>query len=298
VEIAVGATGNGGNFGFDPVAVRVDPGTEVTWRWTGKGSSHNVVARDGTFESDLYSAKGKTFTYTPSETGVVPYACTPHKAMGMKGALVVGDVSTSLGGATTETATPTADQNATSEDGGDGSDGAPEEMAGMFDGWLAETSNFEGVVDRTGEDVVTVGVGAAGNGGRFAFDPSAVRVDPGTTVVWEWLVDGRAHDVREAFGAFESEQSEQVGDRYAVTFDGERVWKYECTDRSKRGMRGVVVVGRPNQRDDGGAAAVLGGLGLIGLMIAAAQSLSERDDDAPAADALESDDDGGRSAET
>jgi halocyanin-like protein len=290
VEVAVGAAGNGGNFGFDPVVVRVDPGTEVTWTWTGKGSSHNVVARDGTFESDLYSEQGATFTYTPSETGVVPYACTPHEAMGMKGALVVGDVSTSLGGETNGTATPSGEENATAESEGDGNDGAPEEVAGRFDGWLAETSNFEGAVDRTGEDVVTVGVGATGNGGRLAFDPPAVRVDPGTTVVWEWLVDGDPHDVREASGAFESDPYEQVGARYAVTFEGERVWKYECTDHSERGMRGVVVVGRPNRREDGGAAAVLGGLGFLGLMAAAAQSMAGDDEDAAGSEALEPDD--------
>jgi halocyanin-like protein len=293
VEIAVGTQGNGGAFAFDPVVVRVDPGTEVTWRWTGEGGSHNVVAADGTFGSDLHGAEGTTFTYTPSEVGVYPYACTPHETVGMKGGLVVGDVTTSIGGGEA-TATPTTAPG--EDEGGDDAGSSttepetPPPSKQPFGGWLAETEGFDGLVDRTGEDVVVVGVGAAGNGGRFGFGPPAVRVDPGTTVVWEWLVDGVAHDVRERTGAFESEDIDQVGERYAVTFEGERVWKYECTDHSERGMRGVVVVGRPNRREDGGAAAVLGGLGLLGLMAAAAQSMAGDDEDAAGSEALEPDD--------
>ncbi|MFC7078813.1 halocyanin domain-containing protein [Halorussus caseinilyticus] len=91
VTIEVGTKGNTGNFAFGPAAVRVDPGTKVVWEWTGKGSTHNVVAENGDFESELVSEEGHTFEYTPEESGVVKYACTPHKAMGMKGALVVGD---------------------------------------------------------------------------------------------------------------------------------------------------------------------------------------------------------------
>ena len=47
VEVAVGAEGNGGNFAFEPAAIRVSPGTTVNWTWTGNGGAHNVVADGG-----------------------------------------------------------------------------------------------------------------------------------------------------------------------------------------------------------------------------------------------------------
>jgi plastocyanin len=52
-------------------------------------------------------------------------------------------------------------------------------------GWFSDVSNFEEVVDRTGQDSVTVSVGSEANGGAFGFSPPAVRVDPGTAVEWE-----------------------------------------------------------------------------------------------------------------
>jgi halocyanin-like protein len=93
VTITVGAEGNNGAFAFGPAAVRVDPGTTVVWEWNGKGGSHNVKADDGSFESEMVGEQGHTFSQTFDEEGVVKYVCTPHKAMGMKGAVVVGDVS-------------------------------------------------------------------------------------------------------------------------------------------------------------------------------------------------------------
>ena len=286
VEVTVGAEGNNGAFAYAPVAVRVDPGTEVVWTWTGKGSPHNVVASDGAFESDLLSEEGATFTHTPSNAGVHRYYCTPHEAMGMKGALIVGDASVTLSGAT-PTATGGASANETAgganetaggaggAGGADGSGGTPADRRRTFDGWLADTDNHESVVDLTGRDLVTIGVGAAGNGGRLAFDPPAVRVDPGTTVVWEWLVGGVDHDVRAADGGFASEVAAQVGHRYGVTFTGEKLWKYECAAHSGEGMRGVVLVGTPERAaaTTTGAGGVIGGVGLIGALYGAARLL-------------------------
>ncbi|SEP06201.1 halocyanin domain-containing protein [Halogranum amylolyticum] len=91
VTITVGTSANGGNFGFGPAAVRVDPGTTVVWEWSGKGGTHNVVAEDGSFESEMTGEAGHTFEQTLESTGVRKYACVPHQAMGMKGAVVVGD---------------------------------------------------------------------------------------------------------------------------------------------------------------------------------------------------------------
>jgi halocyanin-like protein len=96
VTIEVGAQANGGPYGFGPAAVRVDPGTKVVWKWV--GGTHNVVAKGGSYESKMKGEKGYTFSQTFDSKGVSLYYCTPHKPMGMKGAVVVGDVDVGEGG--------------------------------------------------------------------------------------------------------------------------------------------------------------------------------------------------------
>lgn len=90
VTVQVGADGNNGAFAFAPAAIKISPGTTVTWEWTGEGSAHNVVAEEGaSFESEQTSEAGFTFEQTFEETGVVTYYCLPHETLGMKGAVVV-----------------------------------------------------------------------------------------------------------------------------------------------------------------------------------------------------------------
>jgi len=89
VEVRVGADADAGAFAYDPPAVRVSPGTTVVWTWTGAGGAHDVVATTGAFESPLLDASGERFTVTFDAVGVDPYYCTPHRALGMKGAVVV-----------------------------------------------------------------------------------------------------------------------------------------------------------------------------------------------------------------
>ena len=89
VTVTVGTEGNQGNNGFGPAAVTVSTGTTVVWEWTGKGSSHNVVEKGGAFESDYHSEEGATFEHTFESAGTTKYYCAPHKAMGMKGVVVV-----------------------------------------------------------------------------------------------------------------------------------------------------------------------------------------------------------------
>ena len=89
VTVAVGVENGSGAYGYGPAAVRVSTGTQVTFEWTGRGASHNVVARDERFESELTDAEGHTFDYTFESTGTVPYYCTPHESFGMKGVVIV-----------------------------------------------------------------------------------------------------------------------------------------------------------------------------------------------------------------
>ena len=91
VEVAVGAGENG--FAFDPAAIRVSPGTTITWTWTGEGGAHNVVSDgDGPLDSGE-PATGESVTYeaTLDSPGAYPYYCEPHQSLGMKGAVVVAD---------------------------------------------------------------------------------------------------------------------------------------------------------------------------------------------------------------
>jgi halocyanin-like protein len=91
VSVAVGAEGNGGAFAFDPPAVQVSTGTTVVWEWTGEGAGHNVVSEgDGPLDSgSAVEEEGNTYEYTFEEAGTYLYNCTPHVALGMKGAVVV-----------------------------------------------------------------------------------------------------------------------------------------------------------------------------------------------------------------
>jgi halocyanin-like protein len=257
VTVEVGASGNGGAFAFAPAAVRVDPGTTVIWTWTGKGGGHNVVSEDGAFESETRSSADATFEWTPESTGVIRYACTPHRALGMRGAVVAGDVPVSLSGGS-----GSGDDAATSPDG------SPSDLdpARSFGGWLDGTSNYRGVLDARGESEVTVEVGAEGNGGQFAFDPPAIHVDPGTTVVWEWVGSTGPYDVVDSDLGFRSETLDSVGHTFAVEFGGDGLSAYECSEYGDEGMRGVVLVGEGPREVL--SARGLGGLGAAGAVVA------------------------------
>jgi len=98
VTVEVGVEANGGAFGFGPAAIQVDSGTTVVWEWTGEGQQHNVVHDGGNYESDLSAEAGFTFEHTFEEEGVSKYYCQPHKSLGMKGVVVVGEVPSEGGG--------------------------------------------------------------------------------------------------------------------------------------------------------------------------------------------------------
>jgi len=257
VTIAVGAEGNDGAFAFDPPAVQVDPGTTVVWEWTGAGGQHNVAHEDGAFESDLTEEEGFTFEYTFEEERVFKYFCQPHKALGMKGVVAVGDTAQQGGGGGGDGdggGTPTP------SDGGDGGDSGGESGGGGtpdFGGYLDDTDNFGGSVeDATGQDQATVEVGAEGNGGNLAFGPAAIHVDPGTTVVWEWTGEGGSHNVVSEDGAFESDLKGEGGATFEHTFEEDGVYNYFCQPHKSVGMKGSVVVGTdfPTKGGGGGGA--------------------------------------------
>jgi len=267
VTVEVGTSGNGGNFAFAPPVLRVDPGTRVVRRWTGEGGTHDVVAEDGTFESATSSTAGETFEWTPESTGVVAYARTPHRALGMRGAVVVGDVRVDLGDGSGTEESRAANSSATDPSGSDGAD-SDLEPARSFDGWLADTSNYEGVLDATGESEVTVAVGARGNGGQFAFDPPAVHVDPGTTAIREWVGDTGPYDVVDSDLGYRSEQVSGPSHTFGGEFGGDDLSTYERSEYGDEGMRGVVLVG--DDPKETLSTAGIGTLGAAGAAVAGA----------------------------
>jgi len=112
-----------------------------------------------------------------------------------------------------------------------------------YGGWFEDANNYDGTVDATGEDEVVVEVGAGDNG--LAFDPPAIHVDVGTTVVFEWTGAGGTHNVteRESGERYESDLAGEAGTRYPLTFESDGISTYVCTPHASVGMKGAVVVG-------------------------------------------------------
>lgn len=94
VTVEVGAGDDG--LAFDPTGIWVDPGTTVTWEWTGQGGSHNVAHVDGPASdllSDTVDEEGFTyeFEFTEEHEGITTYVCEPHEQVDMFGGVAVGD---------------------------------------------------------------------------------------------------------------------------------------------------------------------------------------------------------------
>ncbi len=93
VTVMVGADDDG--LAYDPTLLWVDPGTTITWEWTGNGGGHNVETVDGPadLDSEVVDEEGFTYVYETSEDdeGITHYHCAPHDAVGMHAGLAIGD---------------------------------------------------------------------------------------------------------------------------------------------------------------------------------------------------------------
>lgn len=134
------------------------------------------------------------------------------------------------------------DDGSGGSDGSDGGDGGDTQYLAEepdYGGWFDGANNYEQTVDATGQDEVTVDVGA---GDGLSFGPAAVAVSPGTTVVWEWTGQGGGHNVAAESGDFESETVSEEGHTFEYTFEETGTYEYVCTPHSSVGMKGAVVV--------------------------------------------------------
>ncbi|MCU4718347.1 halocyanin domain-containing protein [Halapricum hydrolyticum] len=112
-----------------------------------------------------------------------------------------------------------------------------------YGGYLSGANGFDGsTVDLRGQDAVTIAVGAGSSG--YTFDPAAVWVDPGTTIVWEWTGEGGAHNVVGENTDFTSGDTiDQEGYTYERTFEESGIVTYYCNPHQDLGMLGAIAVG-------------------------------------------------------
>lgn len=91
-------------------------------------------------------------------------------------------------------------------------------------------------------DAVTVGAGSDG----LLFEPPAIQIDPGTTVVWELSGVGGSHNTVETDELFSSELTDDEGHTFEHTFTAEdesEIYRYVCTPHEALDMPGAVAVG-------------------------------------------------------
>lgn len=105
--------------------------------------------------------------------------------------------------------------------------------------WFADVPNYMGVMDWTGADTVRVRVGV---GDGFRFGPAAIRVSPGTRVVWTWTGLGGSHNVVDVDGGFESPYLADAGTTFEHVFTDSGTFRYVCAPHAALGMKGAVVV--------------------------------------------------------
>lgn len=121
--------------------------------------------------------------------------------------------------------------------GGNGDGDVPDEL----DDYLSDANGYDGsIADHTGEDEVTVDVGTGDTG--YGFSPVAIRIDAGTTVVWEWTGQGGTHNVEHNDGEFQSELYSEEGETFEHTFDDSGNYRYFCNPHRANGMLGGVAV--------------------------------------------------------
>jgi plastocyanin len=77
-----------GNWSYYPKTLQVAPGTLVTVAHEQSGIPHSVTARDGSFDTGVFTGSIRDFT-APQTPGRYPYSCKVHGPRVMRGVVVV-----------------------------------------------------------------------------------------------------------------------------------------------------------------------------------------------------------------
>ena len=90
---------DGAKMVYSQDVARIDVGYTVTWVPTAKGHNVEIIAAPDGYDIPKKSKLSKEVSITFDTPGVYLYQCTPHKAMGMLGVVVVGDGQNDISGA-------------------------------------------------------------------------------------------------------------------------------------------------------------------------------------------------------
>src|SRR3954469_21758166 len=102
VEVRMRSDPDGAHVGFDPIGLKIVPGTAV--RWVVEANLHTTTAyhpangghplripeRAESWDSDYLVEPGQRFEVVLTAEGVYDYFCTPHEMAGMVGRIIVG----------------------------------------------------------------------------------------------------------------------------------------------------------------------------------------------------------------
>src|SRR3954467_4262417 len=102
VEVRLRSDPDGARVGFDPIGLKVAPGTRI--RWVVEANVHTTTAYhpdndrhplripEGAkpWDSDYLVDPGQAFEVTLTVEGVYDYFCAPHEMAGMVGRIIVG----------------------------------------------------------------------------------------------------------------------------------------------------------------------------------------------------------------
>jgi plastocyanin len=102
IEVRMRSDPEGARVGFDPIGLRVAPGTTV--RWVAEANVHTATAyhpandghplripkRAAPWNSGYLVEPGEAFEVTLMVEGVYDYFCAPHEVAGMVGRIIVG----------------------------------------------------------------------------------------------------------------------------------------------------------------------------------------------------------------
>lgn len=116
---------------------------------------------------------------------------------------------------------------------------------GYVENYLENIGEYE-LTDRTGEDTVTINVGAGPDG--HSFKPVYVHISPKTTIVWSWTGRGGAHNVvcdPISQLSVNSGPPRKTG-QYERTFVKPHTLLYYCEPHRTDEMKGAVAVIAPN----------------------------------------------------